>query len=134
MSEAAQPATWRRSVIAVVAGLLTNIIPAVAIDAILHATGIYPPMGERMSDGLFAFASSYRVVAAIVGGYVTARLSPSRPVMHVLVLAGIGIVLSSAGAIAMWDAGPAWYSLGIIAIAVPCSLLGERMNRVVEAR
>jgi hypothetical protein len=134
MSEAAQPATTRRSVLAVVAGLLTNVIPAVAIDAILHATGIYPPLGERMPDALFVLASSYRVAAAVAGGYVTARLSPSRPVMHVLVLAGIGILLSSAGAIAMWDAGPAWYSLGLIAIAIPCSLFGERVNRVVEAR
>ncbi len=77
------------SVLAVIAGLLTNIIPAVAIDAVLHATGIYPPIGERMSDGLLLLASSYRVLVAIAGGYLTARLAPAKPVKHVLVLAGL---------------------------------------------
>jgi hypothetical protein len=112
----------------VFAGLLTNIIPAVAIDAALHATEIYPPMGQPMSYALFVLAFSYRLVLAVAGGYFTARLAPDNPTKHALVLGGIGVLLSSAGAIAMWDAGPAWYPLSLIVIAVPCSLLGARLH------
>jgi len=36
---------------------------------------------------------------------------------------------SYTSAIVMHNASPAWYSLGLIAIAVPCSLLGERLHR-----
>jgi hypothetical protein len=60
----------------------------------------------------------------VLGCYVTARLAPSKPLAHALVLGGIGVVLSVLGAIAMWGAGPAWYSLTIIAIAPPCAWLG----------
>jgi hypothetical protein len=118
-----------RSVAAVFAGLLTNIIPAVAIDAALHAADMYPPMGQPMSNALLVLAFSYRLVLAVAGGYFTARLAPDNPVKHALVLGAIGVVLSSAGAIAMWDVGPAWYPLSLVAIAVPCSLLGARLHR-----
>jgi hypothetical protein len=117
-----------RNIGAVAAGLLTNIIPAVAIDAVFHAMSIYPPVGQRMSDVLSLVAFSYRLPLAIAGGYVTARLAPSNPTTHALALGAIGVVLSIAGAIAMWEAGPAWFSLSLIAIALPCSWLGARLQ------
>lgn len=116
-----------RSIGAVSAGLLTNIIPAVAIDAMLHALSVYPPVGQRMSDVLSLLAFSYRLPLAIAGGYLTAWLSPSNPMKHALALGGIGVVLSTAGAIAMWEAGPAWFSLSLIAISIPCSWAGARL-------
>ncbi len=121
--------TWPRSIAAVFAGLLINIIPAVAIDAVLHATEVYPPMGQPMSHTLFVLAFSYRLVLAVAGGYFTARLAPHKPMKHAWVLGGIGVVLASAGTIAMWGVGPAWYPLALIAIAIPCTLAGARLHR-----
>jgi hypothetical protein len=119
---------WPRSIAAVFAGLLTNIIPAMSIDAALHAAEIYPPMGQPMSHALLVLAFSYRLVLAVAGGYFTARLAPHNPMEHAWVLGGIGVLLSGAGAIAMWDAGPAWYPLALIAIAIPGSLAGARLH------
>ena len=42
-------------------------------------TGIYPPMGEIMSDRLFVLSTAYRIVYGIIGCCVTARLAPDRP-------------------------------------------------------
>jgi hypothetical protein len=112
----------------VFAGLLVNIIPAVAIDALLHAAGVYPPVGVKLSGALSLLAFSYRLPLATAGGYVTARLAPASPVKHALVLGAIGVALSTAGAIAMWEAGPAWYPLSLIAISGPCSWLGARLR------
>jgi hypothetical protein len=40
-----------------------------------------------------------------------ARLAPDRPMGHALVLGGIGMLLATAGAVVMRDAGPAWHNL-----------------------
>src|SRR5262249_41593501 len=82
-----------RRIFAVLAGLLVNAIPATAIDAALHASGVYPPMGVRMSDALFALALSYRLVLGVAGCYVTARLAPDRPMHHALALGVVGVLL-----------------------------------------
>ena len=121
-----------RSVGAVVAGLLVVIIITTATDALLHATGIFPPWGQPMSDSLFLLAFAYRIVYGIVGGYITARLAPDKPVMHAVVLGAIGFVLSLAGAAATWNRGPEfgpkWYPLALIVIAIPTAWLGGKLK------
>ncbi|HEX6371872.1 MAG TPA: hypothetical protein VF006_23315 [Longimicrobium sp.] len=113
---------------AVLAGLLTIVVLSTAADAVLHAAGVYPPFPQRMADELFLLATAYRVVFGIGAGYVTARLAPDQPVRHALALGVIGFVLSTAGAAAMWEFGPGWYSLAIIAISIPCALGGARLR------
>jgi hypothetical protein len=112
----------------VFAGLLVIVVLSTAADAVLHATGVYPPFPQRMSDGLFLLATAYRIVFGILGCYVTARLAPDQPRRHALALGAIGTVLSIAGAAAMWQYGPAWYSLAIIAISLPCAWTGGRLH------
>jgi hypothetical protein len=116
---------------AVFAGLLAIVVLSTATDAVLHATGVYPPVPERMADGLYLLATAYRIVYGVAGCYLTARLAPGRPLGHALALGGVGTVLSIAGAAAMWEYGPAWYSLAIIAISLPCAWAGAKMH---EAR
>ncbi|MGJ4789814.1 hypothetical protein [Leptospira koniambonensis] len=113
-----------QSIGAVFAGILINVIPATAIDAVLHVTNCYPPMGERMSDGLFLLAISYRLALAVLGGFFTAKLSPHSPIGHVITLGVIGTIASTLGHIKMGDLGPAWYSIGLIIISIPLSWLG----------
>lgn len=125
-STAAPRAALRRAG-AVFAGLLAIVVLSTAADAVLHATGVYPPFPQRMADGLFVVATAYRVVFGVLGCYVAARLAPDHPMRHALALGGIGTVLSTAGAVAMWAYGPAWYSLAIVAISFPCAWVGGRL-------
>ncbi|MEN3328886.1 MAG: hypothetical protein V7638_3693 [Acidobacteriota bacterium] len=121
-----------RSAGAVLAGLLFVIIITTATDALLHATGIFPPWGQPMSDSLFLLAFAYRIVYGIAGGYITARLAPDKPVKHAVVLGAIGFVLSLAGAAATWNRGPEfgpkWYPLALIVIAIPTAWLGGKLK------
>lgn len=120
-----------RSVGAVLAGLLVVIIITTATDAIMHATGIFPPWGQPMSDSLFVLAFAYRIVYGIAGGYITAQLAPDKPVAHAVLLGVVGFVLSLTGAAATWNRGPEfgpkWYPLALIVIAIPTAWLGGKL-------
>lgn len=109
------------------AGLLAIFALSMGTDAALHAAGIFPPVGQRMPDGLFALATAYRVAYGIFGCWLTARLAPDRPSRHAWILAGIGLAFSTAGAIAMWRMGPPWYSLAVIAMNPLCAWAGARL-------
>ena len=119
---------------AVLAGLLAIVVLSTAADAVLHAAGVYPPFPEIMGDGLFLLATAYRVVFGVAGCWLAARLAPDHPTRHALALGGIGTVISVAGAAAMWEYGPAWYSLAVIAISLPCAWAGARLHEARRGR
>jgi hypothetical protein len=127
-----RPRRLGRSIGAVLAGLLVIVILSTATDSVLHATGVFPPYGEPMAGALFVLALAYRIVYAVAGSYVTARLAPDRPMQHALLLGVIGVVLSTAGTVATWgrgpEFGPKWYALAVIAIALPCAWAGARLR------
>jgi hypothetical protein len=50
------------SIGAVLAGLLFIFIVTTIVDVVLHATGVFPPWGQPMSDALFGLATAYRIV------------------------------------------------------------------------
>lgn len=132
MSEMRQQRRALRSIGAVLAGFLVVAISHTGTDAVLHATGVFPPWGQPMSDPLFLFATAYRAVYSVAGSYITARLAPDRPLQHALVGGVIGLVLSTVGAVVTWDRGPAfgphWYPLAPIALALPCAWLGGKLS------
>ena len=130
MSGTQRPRRVLRRVGAVLAGLIAIFILSTTTDLALHATGVFPPWEVRMRDALFLLPLAYRVVYGVAGCYLTARLAPDRPMLHALVLGAVGVVISTAGAVLMWDAGPAWYSLGVIAIAIPCAWAGGKLGGV----
>jgi hypothetical protein len=123
-SESARVQRIAQSVGAIVAGLLATVIPSIATDALMHVTEVFPPIGQSMDELLFVLALVYRVVYAVAGGYVTAWLAPARRVGHAVVLGAIGFVASIAGAVKMWDMGPAWYPIALIVTAIPSTWLG----------
>ena len=133
MSETKQSPSILRRIGAVVAGLLFVIIITTLTDVVMHASGIFPPLGQAMSGSLFVLALAYRIIYGIAGGYITARLAPDQPLKHALVLGVIGFVLSLAGAVATWNRGPEfgphWYPVSLIVIAIPSAWLGGKLVR-----
>ena len=118
-----------RRVGAVLAGFLTVVVLSVATDAAMHSAGVFPPLGEPMSNALFALALAYRVVYTIAGGWVTARLAPDLPMRHVLALGIVGTAAGLAGAVAGWNAdlGPRWYPISLVVTALPCCWAGGKL-------
>ncbi len=72
-------------------------------------------------------ALAYRTAYTIFAGYLTARLAPSAPMRHVTVVAVLGTIAGTAGAIAaisMADLGPNWYPIALAVTAFPSVWLG----------
>lgn len=132
MSETIPSRQIGRSIWALFAGFLAVVVLSIGVDIVLHALGIFPPLGQRMSDPLCAFATAYRTLFAVGGSYITARYAPYRPMQHALVGGVIGLVLSAAGAAATWNSGPAygphWYPIALIITAMPSAWAGGKLR------
>jgi hypothetical protein len=131
MTEPKHPGRPLRSIGAVVAGLLFIFIVTTIVDVVLHATGVFPPWGQPMSDALFGVATAYRIVISIAGCWIAARLAPDRPMGHALALGVVGVVISAIGAAVTWNKGPAfgphWYPLLLVVISMPCAWVGGKL-------
>ena len=119
-----------RSIGAVVAGFATVAVLSIVADGALRAAGLYPDeAAASLQDGLFALALGYRALFGVAAGYVAGKLAPHRPLMHAAILGGIGTVLSIGGAVALWEAGPHWYAIGVALACIPTALFGARLAR-----
>jgi hypothetical protein len=96
----------------------------------MHAVGVFPPLGQTMSNALFALATTYRALFTVAGGYLAARWAPRRPMAHAVALGIIGSLAGTLGLVATWGRGlgPAWYAVGIVVMALPCVWLGARIR------
>ena len=121
-----------RSVGAVIGGIVVGVVLTLITDAVLHAMGVFPRLGQPVNDGPLVLATAYRIVFGVLGCYVAARLAPDRPMRHALIAGFIGFLISIAGAVATWDKGPAfgphWYPLALIVTALPCAWVGGWMR------
>ena len=125
-----------RRVGAVLTGILVTVIPSIGTDLVLHAVGLFPPLGQPMGDahGLFLLATLYRTIYGVAGSYLTARLAPDRPMLHSLMLGVMGFVVSVIGAAATWNAepslGPKWYPVALIVLALPTAWAGGKIREM----
>jgi hypothetical protein len=131
----ANPRHLLRSTSALLLGFIAVVVLSLGTDQVLHVLQVYPPWGQPMYDpALNLLALAYRSVYGIVGGYVAARFAPHSPMVHALALGVIGLVLSVAGAVAMWDAGPRWYPVALALTALPGAWLGGILQRRSQSK
>jgi hypothetical protein len=119
----------KKSIWALVAGVLFVIVLTTIIDIVLHFVGFYPPIGLPMDDRQSLVATAYRIVISIAGAWITARLAPAKPMNHVMILGVLGTLLGVVGVVATWnrDLGPHWYPIALAALAIPQSWVGGRL-------
>lgn len=119
----------KKSIWALLAGVLFVIVVTTIIDIVLHLVGFYPPLGLPMDDRQSLVATAYRIVISIAGAWITARLAPAKPMKHVMILGVLGTIMGFVGVVATWnrDLGPHWYSIAIAVLAIPQSWIGGRL-------
>lgn len=117
----------KRSVLAVLAGLLFTVVTHSVVDALLNAVEYFPSKeGETMTDSMAVVATAYRTVLSVAAAYLTARLAPRRPVRHAVILGVIAAVLSTGGVVAAvaMNLEPLWYPIALVVLAIPECWLG----------
>ncbi len=134
LRETPPPRRIGRSIGAVLAGMFAGIILSLATDELLHLAHVFPPWSDSMVgfDGPLLLATIYRTIYSIASSYITARLAPNRPMLHVLVGGVVGLVAIIFGAVATWNRGPAfgphWYSLALLVLALPSAWVGGKLR------
>jgi hypothetical protein len=118
-----------KSIGAILAGILVNIVLATGTDAILIESGIAPPFSEgTWPAGLLFTALVYRTLYGIVGGYFTAMAAPNNPMKHVAILGILGTIASIAGVMANLETPGLWYPIGLVVTAFPACWVGGKMK------
>jgi len=119
----------KKSIVAVVAGVLVIIVVTTLVDIVLHAIGVFPPMDQPINDALALLATSYRIVISVGGAWLTARLAPDKPMKHAMILGVVGTVLGLVGVVATWNRGlgPRWYPIALAVLAIPQCWVGGRL-------
>jgi hypothetical protein len=134
MGETQAPRRIGRSIGAVLAGVVTSVVPTLGTDAVLHAAGVFPPMGQSMDgyEWTLLLATIYRTIYGVAASYVTARLAPDRPMGHALVGGVLSLTACIVGAVVTWNKGPAfgphWYPVALIVLAMPTAWVGGKLR------
>jgi hypothetical protein len=107
----------KKSIWAIVVGILVVIVVTTIVDVILHLIGVFPPLDQPISDAQALLATAYRIVFGIGGAWLTARLAPHKPMQHVMIL---GIAGTIAAIVASWQRGTGVSDHGGILSRWPC--------------
>lgn len=119
-----------KSIGAVLAGFATVAILSVVTDAVLEGLHVLPPQNRPgdYESWMLLVALLYRSVYAVVGGYVTAALAPSKPMKHVKILAILGTVGGVLGVVAGWNLSEHWYPIALAVTAYPLVWYGGKLR------
>jgi hypothetical protein len=120
--------TMIRSMGAIIAGMLVIIIFSIATDGLMVKLGIFPPLDQgTYNTNMLIIALFYRSAYAVLGGYVTARISSINAMRNAIILGIIGTVLGIMGAITGWNLSAHWYPIALVITAIPCTWLGAKI-------
>ena len=116
-----------RSILAVLAGVVFVVAASTGTDVALEKSVLPQMNSPNAPPELLGLALAYRTLFGVAGGWIAARLAPSRPMTHAVVLGAIGTLAALAGLIAMWGFGQHWYPIALVVLALPESWLGGRL-------
>ncbi len=121
-----------KSIGAILAGLSFIVVSHTVTDKIFEGFGVLPPPEEGLHDpAQVTLALAYRVALSIVGCYIAAFLAPSRPMLHALILGGIGFISTGVISVLIIPLGlsPAWYPIALTILALPCGWAGGKIRK-----
>ncbi len=119
-----------RSICAILAGFLTVFILSVVTDFVLESMHIFPPLNSQAAFGwqYLLPALLYRSIYAVMGGYVAAKVSRSKPMRQVWILAIIGFIFATLGLVANLQTPGLWYPILLVVLTIPSVWLGGKLS------
>ncbi|HEX6371312.1 MAG TPA: hypothetical protein VF006_20505 [Longimicrobium sp.] len=120
-----------RSILAIVAGFVLAGALNVGTNTVLArvAPEMVPPPGTPNTNTTALFVIlAYVALYGILGCYVTARLAPSRPMLHALIVGGLALAMSIPVTISVWNDTPAWFNVYNLLAVMPYAWIGGRIR------
>ena len=119
-----------RSLLAIATGFVLIALLSFGTDVALKSAmpSLYEADGSTSSVPLLVLTIAYVGLYATAGCYLAARMAPSRPMRHAVILGILGVVFNIAGAIAMWHTAPVWYHGVSLLLVMLWAWLGGRMR------
>ena len=120
-----------RSILAIVVGFVLTGALNVGTGTLLSrvAPDLVPPPGTpNGSTAGLLLISAYVALFGVLGCYVTARLAPSRPLLHALIMGAIALVMNIAMTIPVWSNAPAWFNVYNLLAVMPYAYVGGRIR------
>lgn len=105
------------------AGVIFIVLSHTLMDKILEGLGIFtPPTVGFHTTWMVVTAFIYRSIFSIGGGYVTAMLAPEPKMRYVAILAIIGLVAGTMGAVVSIPTGitQTWYPIALAVTGPIC--------------
>ena len=125
-----------RSILAIVAGFL--VIGALAVGTDVALARSFPTHFDANNvtthPGFLALKLVYVAIYATFGCWLAARLAPSRPMMHALILGALGLVFNIVGSVMSWELQPIlWFhAIGLGSTMIWAWLGGLIRERQIE--
>ena len=124
-----------RSVLAVLAGLVTLTVVSLALEAaanplLMHAFPAALPNEAALSQNVPARLLTLLLTMAsvAVGGYVTAWIASGAAARHAVIMGGIEVLMTIAAMLVLQDKAPLWSWIAAIVLIVPAAWLGSRVR------
>ncbi len=127
-----------RAIAAIVVGIVSGAALSIATDALMEATGIFPPFSTQMNGVLLTtsqliLATIYRCIYTVLSCYLGALVAPSRPMRYAIAL-GIIATLANLGGLSMVpDPSQIWYPVTLAVLSLPCAWLGGTLYGTKKA-
>lgn len=113
---------------AIIIGLIAGASLSILSDYIMAAAGLMNM--ERFKDTpshIVLIVILYRFLFNTAGCYLTAKLSPFKPMLHALAVGVIGLLLSLIGMVFMWEQATPFYNIAIMLISLPSAWIGGKL-------
>jgi hypothetical protein len=110
---------------------VVNGLLSVVTDFLLESTGVLPdPSKGLFETWAIILVLFYRAVYTVFTGFIIAKLAPSKPVLHALILGLIGTVVTILAVSSPTFAGkaPLWFGYTLAAITIPAMILGVKIR------
>lgn len=99
------------SIRAILAGFIFVVVVSILTDVLLIKAGMMKQPFHLNTTSFILFVVFYRCLYGVAGSYLTAKLSPNKPMKHAIIGGVIGFIIAVLGAVAMWSTPPHWYPL-----------------------